>query len=258
MTTILIYSNLANALEPLQLAEDVEEDGGGDEGDAADPFGSVRGVFEGKAFEVHAVDAGDGQHREGDGAEDGEDLHDLVGAVGDRGEIDIEGVVEEVALSFDRVEKAGDVVVGVADVRLTLGVDDGVGVALEVERGVTGVDQDAAEVDELALDSEDGLQDRGRGIVEDLVLKLIDAVVEVVDGGKIQVDDGVEDEGDKLGGVLVVAVAAGALEGLLGGGAGGIGDGDEEVFAGEDVDGICSAGLSGSGVRRTGLKTAKV
>ena len=59
----------------------------------------------------------------------------------------------------------------------------------------------------------------------------------MVDGGKVEIDDGVEDEVEELAGVLVVAVAAGAVEGLLGGGAGGVGDGDEEVFAGEDVDG---------------------
>ena len=122
---------------------------------------AVGGVLKGQALEVHAVDAGDGECGNRDGAEDGEDLHDLVGAVGDRGEVDVEGVVEEVALGFDRVEEAGDVVVGVADVGLVVGVDDGVGVALEVERGVAGVDEDAAEVDELALDGEDGLQNLG-------------------------------------------------------------------------------------------------
>ena len=98
---------------------------------------------------------------QGDRAEDGEDLHDFVGAVGDGGEVDVEGVVEEVALGFYGVEEAGDVVVGVADVGLVVGVDDGVGVALEVERGVAGVDEDAAEVDEFALDGEDALQNFG-------------------------------------------------------------------------------------------------
>src|ERR1700677_3820979 len=106
-----------------------------------------------------------------------------------------------------------------------------------MERGVTSVDEDAAKVDELALDGKDGLQDFGRGIVEDLVLELVDAIVEVVDGGKVEIDDGIKDEGDEFGGVLVIPIATGALEGLLRGGAGRVGDGDEEVFASEDVDG---------------------
>ena len=73
----------------------------------------------------------------------------------------------------------------------------------------------------------------------------------MVDGGKVKIDDGVEDEVEELGGVFVVTIAAGALQGLFGGRAGGVGDGDEEVFAGEDVDGgedgHLFAGVSGSG-----------
>ena len=84
----------------------------------------------------------------------------------------------------------------------------------------------------------------------------------MVDGGKVEVDDGVEDEVEEFARMLVVAVAADAVEGLLGGGTGGVGDGDEEVFAREDVDGgedgRLLAGVVGSGSRRTGLKTAKV
>ena len=148
-------------LEPLQFAEDVEKEEGGDDGDAADPLGAVGGVLEGQALEIHAVDAGDGESWQDDGAEDGENLHDFVGAVGYRGEVDVEGVVEEVALGFDGVKQTGDVVVGVANVGLVVRVDDGAGVALQMERGVAGVDEDAAEVDEFAFDGEDGLQDLG-------------------------------------------------------------------------------------------------
>jgi hypothetical protein len=67
--------------------------------------------------------------------------------------------------------------------------------------------------------------------------KMDDAIVEVVDGGKVEIDDRVEDEVKEFAGVLGVAVSAGAVERLLGGGAGRVGDGNEEVFAGEDVDG---------------------
>ena len=119
--------------EPLQFAEDVEEEEGGDDGDATDPLGAVGRFLEGQTFEVHAVDAGDGESRDGDGTEDGEHLHDFVGAIGDGRQVDIEGVVEEIALGFDGVEEACDVVVGIADVGLVVGVDDGVGVALKVE-----------------------------------------------------------------------------------------------------------------------------
>ncbi len=121
----------------------------------------MRGVLEGQALEVHAVDAGDGEHWNGDGAKDGENLHDFVGAVGDGGEVDVEGVVEEIALGFDGVEQTGDVVVGVAEIGLMLGVDDGAGVALEMEAGIASIDEDTTEVDEFALDGEDGLEDFG-------------------------------------------------------------------------------------------------
>ena len=80
----------------------------------------------------------------------------------------------------------------------------------------------------------------------------------MVDGGKVEIDDGVEDEVEEFAGVFVVAVAAGAVEGLLRGGAGGVGDGDEEVFAGEDVDGgedgHLFAGIVGVGVEADGLE----
>ena len=46
--------------------------------------------------------------------------------------------------------------------------------------------------------------------------------------------------------MFVITVSAGALEGLLGRGAGRVGDGDEEVLAGEDVDGH----EDGNGLRR--------
>jgi hypothetical protein len=245
-------------LEPLEFAEDKKQGDGGEDEDAAYPLGSVRRIFKGKALEVHAVDAGDGQGGNRNGTEDGEDLHDFVGAVGDGREIDVEGVVEEVALGFDGVKQPGDVVVGVADVGLVIGVDDGVGIALEVERGVACVDENAAEVDEFALDGEDGLENLRGGVVEDLVFELVDAVVEVVDGRKVEIDDGVEDEREEMGGLVVAAIATGAGEGLLGGGTGGIGDGDEEVFAGEDVDGRegghLFAGIVGVGDEAYGLE----
>ena len=219
-------------------------------------------LFKGQALQVHAVDARDGDSGQRDGAEHGEDLHHLVGAVGDRREIDVEGVVEQVALGFDRVEQTGDVVVDIADIGLMLGVDDGVGVALEMEAGVARIDEDAAQVDELALDGKDALQDLWRGIVEDGVFKRVDAVVEVVDSRKVKIDDGVEDKVEELAGMCIIAVAAGAVEGLLV--VGQVGSAmvirkslpakmSRGVKTGRD-----SEGSSGSGSRRTGLKTAKV
>ena len=186
------------------------------------------GVLEGQALEVHAVDTGDGKRRNRDRAEDGKNFHDLVGAVGDGGEIDVEGVVEEVALGVDGVEESSDVVVGVADVELVLGVDEGVEVALEVERDVASVDEDAAETDQLALDGEDGRKDFAGGVVEcQFVFELVDAIVEVVDGGKVEVDNGVEDEIEELAGGCCRRRRGGRARGFLGGGTGGVGDGIE-------------------------------
>src|SRR5882757_9703657 len=109
------------SLKPPEFAEEVEKEESCDDGDAADPLGAVRGFLEGQAFKVHAVDTGYGECWKDDGTEDGEDLHDFVGAVGDGREIDVEGVVKQVALGFYGVEQAGDVVVGVADVGLVVG-----------------------------------------------------------------------------------------------------------------------------------------
>ncbi len=75
---------------------------------------------EGEAFDVDAVDAADDEGGEGYGGEHGEDFHDFGGAVGGAGEVDVEGVVEQVALGFDGVEEAGEVVVEVAEVELVL------------------------------------------------------------------------------------------------------------------------------------------
>jgi hypothetical protein len=105
----------------------------------------MRRFFKWQSFEIHPVDTGDSEGRQSDGTEDGEDLHYLVGAVGDGGSVDVESVVEQVALGFNRVEKAGDVVVGVSDVELVVGVDDSAGIALEMEGSVTSVDEDELE-----------------------------------------------------------------------------------------------------------------
>ncbi|XWK69874.1 hypothetical protein RBB80_10930 [Tunturiibacter gelidiferens] len=78
-----------------------------------------------------------------------------------------------------------------------------------MERGIACIDKDATKVDEFSLDGEDRLKDLGGGIVEDFVLKLVDAVVEVVDRGEVEIDNGVEDEGDEFSGLLVVSVPPG-------------------------------------------------
>ena len=153
-------------------------------------------------------------------------------------------------------------IVDVADVGLLFGVDDGVGVALEVERGVTGVDEDAAEIDELALDGEDGLEDLGRRLLDDTVFEVVDAVVEGVDGREIEIDDGIEDEVEELAGswsspsrrarsracseVGQVGSAMVMRKSL-----------PAKMSMGVKV-GMESDGSSGLGSRRTGLKTAKV
>jgi hypothetical protein len=55
-----------------------------------------------------------------------------------------------------------------------LGVDDGVGIALQVKAGIACIDEHAAQVNEVALDGEDTVENFGGRRVEDLVLKLID------------------------------------------------------------------------------------
>ena len=49
-------------------------------------------------------------------------------------------------------------IVRIADEGLLVGVNDCVGIALKVKRGVASIDEDAAEIDELAFDGEDALQ----------------------------------------------------------------------------------------------------
>lgn len=144
-------------------------------------------------------------------------------------------------------------IVDVADIGLMFGIDERVGIALEMKRGIASIDKNAAQVDEFALDGEDRLQNLGGGTIEDLIFERVDAFVEVVDGGKVEVNDGVEDEVDETGRVVIAAVATCAGKRLLRCGTGGVGDRNEKVFPSEDIDGReegrCSAGSSGSGTR---------
>ena len=52
------------------------------------------------------------------------------------------------------------------------------------------------------------MQDLGRRVIEDGVFEVVDAVVEVIDGGEVEVDDGVEDEVEEFAWMLIVAIAA--------------------------------------------------
>src|SRR6185437_16473814 len=100
----------------------------------------------------------DGEGGQGDGAEDREYLHYFVGAIGDARQVDVERVVEQIALGLHRVEQARHMIVDIADIRLVFRVDEGAGIALKVQRSVAGVDQYAAQLDQLTLNAEDSLK----------------------------------------------------------------------------------------------------
>ena len=144
-------------------------------------------------------------------------------------------------------------VVGITDIELVFAVDDGVGIALQVEAGIASIDKYPAQLDQLALDGEDLVQNLGRRRIEDRVLQLIDAVVEVIDRGKVAVDDGVENQVEQTGGVLIIAIATSAFEGF-----GVAGQTGSTIVMRKSFPakismvvkvGICSVGASGSGLR---------
>lgn len=115
-------------------------------------------LFKWESLEIHPIDAGDAERGQRDRAQDGKNLHNLIRAVGHRGEVDVERVIEQITLRLYRVQQARDVVVRITHVRLLLGVDDRIRIALKVKRGVPCIDEDAAEGDEFTLNRKDALQ----------------------------------------------------------------------------------------------------
>jgi len=53
--------------------------------------------------EVHPVNAGDEGQRDEDGRDDGEDLHHLVGRLGEGVEVDVAGAADQVAVGLGEV-----------------------------------------------------------------------------------------------------------------------------------------------------------
>jgi len=148
---------------------------------------------------------------------------------------------------------------------MPLGLDQGVGAVVWSPLGwgrLTGKIRRGAPLPEVSRRNVKASNDMGPPANDEYVFKVVDALVVVVDGGKVEIDDGVEDEVEELAGVFVVAVAAGAVEGLWV-----VGQAGSETVMRKSLPakmsigvktGISSPGLSGSGSRRTGLRTAKV
>ena len=108
---------------------------------------SGKGRLEGQgvAEEVHAEEAGQERHRQEHDGDERQRLHDVVGAVGDRRQVRVEGAGDQVAEALRDIVDADEVVVDVAEVDAMVGVDRVVLVAGQA-------------VEDLALGGQDPVQ----------------------------------------------------------------------------------------------------
>src|SRR5262249_6171395 len=116
--------------------------------------------------QVHAEEAGNHHQRQRYSAVNGEHFDDLIGAIGDGGKVDIERAGEQVAIGFDEVERAHQVIVDVAEIRIEIIAQQAV---LAAHHGVDHLAHtagSAAELDQLALEAENAAQHGRLGMLE--------------------------------------------------------------------------------------------
>ena len=172
---------------------------GGSDHRADHDLGAVIRLKEGQSLQVHSVNAGDDQRRKRYGAQHRQHLHHLVGAIGYARQVYVKRVVEQVAKRLYHIQQTQRVIVNVSKKWIELRLEDGAGFPLQRHAGIAEIDQHAAQLDQLALLVEEILQYRRRWIVENAVLQFVDAVIAVIDGDKVGVDNAVDDQIKKLG-----------------------------------------------------------
>src|SRR6266540_4996842 len=184
----------AGRSEPVFSFEgEIEQRGqGGDEGGGGreSPVAGVAGVGQ-----VLAVEAGDRGGYRDDRRPAGHLLHDEVHPVGLHGQVGLDGRGDQVAQGFGPFGGAQHVVVDVLVVGGHRGVDGG---QVTAEQGVEDLphgQHHAAQYNEVLAQLEraplDGL-DLCAAFVEQQVLKFLDALVELLYGGEVAVDEVVE------------------------------------------------------------------
>lgn len=121
---------------------------------------------------VHAKETGDHHQRDADSAPDCQQLHDVVGAVGQNREVNVQRTGQQVAVGLDEIQRTNQVVVDVAIVGVQA-------VDLLRPSGAHQVIQYLAhgrcvppELDQHAFELKDAVQHRGPGPLDDLVFKV--------------------------------------------------------------------------------------
>ena len=162
---------------------------------------------------------------------------DLVLLDPEQGQVRLEDAGQQLALAGDLLVDAAGVIGDVAEVALELLVDRGVGAALERLERRQQRERRPVELDHLALEEVDALGRIG-GVLEDLLLDLLDVVLDPGDDRRVVVDDLVEDRPDDGAGAaleqlrVLLQPPAGRLQ--LAGGP--VADRDHVGRPGEEVD----------------------
>src|ERR1700721_2672958 len=128
-------------------------------------------------------------------------------------------------------------VVDVAEEKVKVVIDELSGVALQVHADITGVHDNTAQLDEAALEIENPLQSfRGR-LVENDVFHPVDTIIHRVDGLKVRIDDGIENQIKNAVGRSIRAGAQGSFHRFANGLTPHISHRDAEFLANEQRQG---------------------
>src|SRR4051794_33291620 len=101
---------------------------------------------------------------------------------------------------------------------------------------VASVDQNAPEIDESALQVKNILHRFRRRVVHDLVFQVVDSVIDLIRGGKVRIDNGIEQPVKDLVGAVRRSQALAACQGLSHYARFAVRDSDTEVTADKDIE----------------------
>src|SRR4051794_32728123 len=139
------------------------------------------GLGEWNVLQVHAIHARDNKGRRGDGTEHSKDLHHLIGAVRHTRQVQLSRTVQQVAMDFDQIQVADEMVVHVPQERREVGPDERELVPQQMTDHIARVGQYSTQLDQDTLQIEDLLEHFRIRIGKRAILHLVYAVADTVD-----------------------------------------------------------------------------
>ena len=146
----------------------------------------------------------------------GEPLHDVGEVVVDRREVGVEGRADQLAVAVELVGQPDEVVVDVAEVDDPLGRDERLVAVGELVEDLALRADRVADVEQVAPDLEEALDDPLAGLADDVGLELVDLVAELVEDREVAVDQAVDDGPQQIVGPFVEEVPPGPGAGCAG------------------------------------------